>query len=161
MSTYVDAEAGLLAVVRSYDGGAVFAQANSSRGDFRVIDAPPTAAAVVHQRDASLSGDTGPSGRGSHGKRQHQHRMRVTLAYKRGSGQGGDGVPYEALQALGDGLAAHIERYPLLGGVASVRRAQVVSLSPVRVSEAGHHLLKWIDVDVASESVLDPAETAR
>ncbi len=160
MSTYSEAEAGLLAVVRSFAAASFTAQ-NSSRGDFRVRDAPTTASAVVTQREPSLLADTGPGGRGSHGRRQHQHRMRVTLLYKRGAGQGGDGAAYEATQTLADELAAHIERYPLLGGVASVRRAQVVSMSPVRVSEDGAHMLKWIDVDVASEAAADPAETAR
>lgn len=161
MSTYSAAEAGLLAVVRSYDGGAAFAQANSSRGDFRVRDATPTASAVVTQREPSLLSDRGADGRGSHGRQQHQHRMRVTLLYKRGTGQGGDGVAYEAIQSLADALSAHLGRYPLLGGVSSVRRAEVVSLSPVRISEDGAHMLKWVDVDVASEAALDPAETAR
>lgn len=160
MSTYSEAEAGLLAVVRGL-ASAFFVEQNSSRGDFRVRDASTTASAVVTQREDSRLADTGANGRGSHGRRQHQHRMRVTLLYKRGAAQGGDGVAYEAAQALADELAAHIERYPLLGGVASVRRAQVVSMSPVRVSEDGAHMLKWLDVDVSSEAALDPAETAR
>lgn len=161
MSTYAEAEAGLLAVVRAYASGAAFTAKNSSRGDFRVRDAETTAAAILTQREPSTLSDRGPDGRGSHGRRQHQHRIRVTLTYKRGAGQGGDGVAYEAIQALADDLAAHIERYPLLGGVASVRRAQVAGLGIVRVSEDGAHLLKWLDVDVASEADLDPVETAR
>jgi hypothetical protein len=161
--TYAAAEAALLTTLRLYSSGTAFTTANSSRGDFRVLDAEGhDYGAVISQRARSTYSDRGADGRGSHGKRQHRHAMRITLGYKRSAGEGGDGIAYAALQTLADALQAHLDLYPRLGGgVASIRRAEVVEASEVLMSESGALFLKRLEVDVASEADWAPAEAAR
>lgn len=155
MTTYAAVEAALLTVVRGLTG---LTADNTSRGDFRVLDAEGvTYSAVVYQRGPSTYGERGPNGRGTHGKRVEQHRLRVMLAAKRG--QDADGPTYEALQTQADALIARITLYPRLGGaVSALKRADVVEGGDPRVPERASHITKVIDVDALCEVAWNPVE---
>jgi hypothetical protein len=160
MSTGSICEAALLALVRAYDSGSVFHEANSAIGDYRVLDAATgRAGAVIARRAASLVG-TNLSGRGSHGNREEDHRLQVLVGWRRQQAPGGDGPLYVALAALTDALVGHLARYARLGLGASsvVQRAQVVSVGEVRVNRAGSHLLQVIEIDALCRVAADYVE---
>lgn len=162
MTTLSPVATALLTTIRATPGGA-FVTANTSRGDFRVLDAEShTFAATIYRRQPSTIGNTGPGGRGTHGKRVHQHFFRILLAIKRGDGQGGDGATVTALEDQADALVAHLERYPRLGGtVATLKRADVSNIGDVRVAERGRHMTMVVDVDAVCEVPIAWAEGAQ
>lgn len=161
MSTYTTAEAAVLTLLRAYDGGGVFTEANASRGDFSATDAPGYRQyAVVLMADSSDYGD----GR-SHGKRQQTHRISVLLFQAREQGLGGDGAAYSALTTLTDAVAAWFERYPRLNGAAGVKRAAIVRVGKPRTTQApgggaGPHLVQPIMLDVLCETTPAQQESA-
>ena len=160
MSTLADTEQALITTVQTVAG---YGAATTSRGDFRVADAPgATYSAVITMREPSTLSDRGPDGRGAHGRRVHVHRLRIHHLAKRGSGP--DGPAYAGLIAATDALIAALEQYPRLGGgVTSLRRAEVVRISPVLLAggERGTHLSQQIDVDVVLDVAWSPVEVAR
>lgn len=128
MAGYTLVEAALLAVVQSYNSGATFTTANSTRNDWRVLDAPGDVCAVIECAGDSLEGDD-LDDRGSMGKRQEAHQPCVWVCVKRKSGIGGDGASIATLTTLVDALKAHIRQYERLNGATDVTRAQITTTS--------------------------------
>lgn len=156
-------EAALLTLVRAYTG-ATFDAANSSVGDFRVMDAKGSRASVVILRRSPSDYGANLSGRGSHGAREEEHHLAVIVAYKRLQATEGDGGIYTDLTTLTDGLAAYLARYGRLGlgSSSSVQRAHIVRVSDPRLNrrgtaDASTHLLQTIDLDVLTRETVSYA----
>jgi hypothetical protein len=151
MSTYATTEAALLTAVRASSASAVFTAANSSRGDFRVLNNEGvTKAAVLMQAGRSEFGDNLGQGRGTHGKRQQRHRIAVVLFQARG--QADDGTSYQALQAVTDTLIAYLDTYPRLNNAASVKRAEVTESSEPRIRRDSAWIFQTVLVEVLTET---------
>lgn len=122
----------LLTLIRAYSSGTVFTTANSSFGDWSVLDAPGLASsAIISIGSATISGDQVASvngaSYGSAGNFQELHTLTVTVAYKRGQENGGDGALDTTLVTLVDGLKAHLNMYPRLNAATGVLRALIVA----------------------------------
>jgi hypothetical protein len=160
MSTYVTAETALLTQIRSYNSGLTFTEDNSSRGDFRVLNNTAVAqAAVLMQAGRSEFGDNLGQGRGSMGKRQQRHRIGIILFQARA--QNNDGVTYQSLVSLTDGLITYLDKYPLLGGATSVKRAEVVEASEPRIRRDRPWIYQSILVEVLTETAIAAVELIR
>ncbi len=150
MATYTTAEAALLTRVRAYNAGVTFTTANSSRGDFRVLNNDGvTQAAVLMQAGKSEFGDRLDS-RGAHGKRQQRHRMAIVLFQTRGAID--DGTTYTTLGALTDALIAYLDTYPRLSNTAGVKRAEIVEASEPRIRRDSAWIFQTILVEVMTET---------
>lgn len=160
MSAYAAIEAAALTVLRAYQSGATFTAANSSRGDYGVLEAPGDNAAVIQQMAPTEAGDR-LDGRGAHGRRQWRYTLAITLFRKRGTGQGGDGAAYTDLISLTDGVVAHLLRYPRLGSASGVKRAQVTRVSTPMGADGRPHLWQTITVMVDAESEIAYVEDAQ
>jgi len=151
MSTYSTAEAALLAALRASSGGAVFTVANSSRGDFRVLNNEGvTTAAVLMQASRSEFGDNLGQGRGTQGKRQQHHRIAVVVFQARG--QADDGTSYQALASVTDTLIAYLDTYPRLSNATNVKRAEVVEASEPRIRRDSAWIFQTVLVEVLTET---------
>lgn len=160
MSTYTTVAAGLLAVLKAYDNGAVFASDNAKIDDFTALDAQGrTEAAVVAQAAPSQFGDNLGQGRGTHGKRQQRHRLVVALYVKRL--QDDDGATVAALHALADGVIGWLDTYPRLNNTSSVKRAEVVEASDVIISRDSPNALITLMVEVLTETAPVLVESPR
>lgn len=159
MSDYATVEAAALTTLRLYGSGAIFTTANSSRGDYSVLDAPGDSAAVIQQMAATETADR-IDGRGAHGRRQWRHTLAITLFRRLGTGQGGDGAAYAALQTLTAAVAAHLLRYPRLGGASGVKRAQVIKVG-APMADGRPHIWQTITVMVDAESEIAYVEDAQ
>lgn len=160
MSTYSTSEAALLTRIRAMDGGGSYDTGNSSRGDYRVFDAPGRQlACVVVRAGRSLMGDRMENGRGSHGKRQQRHRIAAIVAQKRG--QLSDEAAYTALMDAIDALIAWVDTYPRLGNVTDVKRAEAVEVSEPRRNQTSTHIYASILFDVYTETEPVLTESAR
>lgn len=155
MSTYATSEAALLTLVQAYSGGTVFTgsgiSANSSRGDFKVLNnqAVTVAAVLLQARPSELGDDLG-SGRGTQGRRQQRHWIAVIVFQARG--QTNDGAPYVALTTLTDALIAWLDTYQKLNSAANVKRAQVREVSEVRRQRDQAWIYQTILVEVLTET---------
>jgi hypothetical protein len=151
MSTYATSEAALLTTVRALSSGSVFTAANSSRGDFRVLNNEGvTAAAVLMQESRSEFGDNLGQGRGTHGKRQQRHRIAIVVFQARG--QADDGASYVALQGVTDSLIAYLDTYPRLGTATSVKRAEVTEASEPRIRRDSAWIFQTVLVEILTET---------
>ena len=151
MSTYATTEAALLTAVRASSSGAVFTTANSSRGDFRVLNNDGvTQAAVLMQASRSEFGDSLGQGRGTHGKRQQKHMIAIVVFQARG--QADDGTSYAALQATTDALIAYLDTYPRLGNATNVKRAEVTEASEPRIRRDSAWIFQTVLVEVLTET---------
>lgn len=122
--TYTTCEAALLALVRAYNAGATFTEANCRISDMRVLDASgKDMAAVIRMVGDSQEGDE-LFQRKAHGKRQLLHEIGVTVFYKVKAGEGGPIVSYTGLTVLVDNLLEWLRKYEKLNAAANVRRAQ-------------------------------------
>jgi hypothetical protein len=151
VSTYSTSEAALLTTVRAVSNGSIFTAANSSRGDFRVLNNEGvTTAAVLMQAAPSEFGDNLGQGRGTHGKRQQRHRVAVILFQARG--QADDGASYVALQETRDTLIAYIDTYPRLNDAANVKRAEVIEASEPRIRRDSAWIFQSLLVEILTET---------
>lgn len=137
MSTYIAAEAALLALVRTYNGGAVFDEVNSSAEDWTALDATGTeVAAVVEMAGETVEADE-IDDYGAHGEFVEQHQIGLWLCVKRGTGDGGDGETRAAVKALTEAVKDHIRPYERLNDAEGVLRAQIVRTSaPALISRS-------------------------
>lgn len=157
-------ETALLTLVRAYNSGATFDTANSSIGDFRVMDAKGSRASAVVLRRSPSDYGSNLSGRGSHGAREEEHHLTVIVAYKRLQAAEGDGPIYTDLTTLTDALAAYLAAYGRLGqgSSGSIQRAQIVRVSDPRLNRRGAvetstHLVQTIDMDVLTRDAVSYA----
>jgi hypothetical protein len=155
MSTYTTAEAGLLAAITAYG----FSSANSSRGNFNVLNNEGvTQAAVLLQAAPSEFADNLGGGRGSMGKRQQRHRIALILFQRRNAN---DGDNYTNLLTLCDAVVAYLDTYPGLNGTSGVKRAEIVSASEPRIRRDSDWLYQTVIVDVLTETSPALVETIR
>lgn len=151
MSTYATSEAALLTTVRASSNGAVFTAANSSRGDFRVLNNEGvTQAAVLMKASKSEFGDNLGQGRGTHGKRQQRHHIAIVIFQARG--QADDGTSYQALQSVTDALIGYLDTYPRLNNAANVKRAEVTEDSEPRIRRDSAWIFQTVLVEVLTET---------
>lgn len=159
MSTYLVAEAALLAVCRAYDpgSGAVFGPANSSVDDWTVLDSTTSdEALIVEMGGESIEGDV-IDRRGSQGMVQERHQLAVTLAIKVGTGEQGPSAIVGRLKARTESLKDWLRRCDRLGVYGVVAMARPARTSAVvwrapRPSAAPTHAVQTITVLVYCES---------
>jgi len=153
----------LLTRVRAYNSGATFVAANSSYAEYTVLDAPGyEVAAIVDVAGDAAIGETVPYGQGNigaQGKLQELYELSITVAYKRGVGDGGDGALKASLTTLTDALLAYLITYPRLNGASGIRRAlpyrrnQPYDIAPAQPEGApSTHLAQDIFVRVWAET---------
>lgn len=148
MSTYATSEQALLECIRLLSD---YTDANSARGDFRVIDAKGvTLACVLTQAGNSEFGDNLGQGRGTQGKRQQRHRINAIVFQKRL--QDADGPTYTALGTAVSALIAHLDTYQRLNNGPSIKRAEVVDAGvPLRRRDSTH-IYQAVVVEVLTET---------
>lgn len=164
MSNYTAIEQAIEALLLTYSGGTVFTTSlnNTSRGDYRVMDAVGTdAAAVVVQAAESDYGYTGPGARGTHGKETAVHRPAVDLFVKRSTGLGGDGIAYAALLSLRDGVVNHLRAYPRLNNTANVLQSRIVSVTRPIILRDRPHAYSRVTLEVIEQYPLGWQEASR
>lgn len=159
MSTYSTAEQAALAVVRNVT---TFTEANSTRGDFRAIDAKGTSwAAVLLMAGPSEMGDNLGNGRGTHGRRQQRHRIGVIILHERQQAPQGDGAVMTELLAMTDQVVALFDTYPRLNGATSVKRAEVDRVTEPRIRRDMPWVYQTILLTVLTETEPAITETMR
>lgn len=160
MSTYSTTEAALLAFIRTLNSGDTYTAANSSRGDFGVLnnDGVQTAAVLI-KGGSSEFGDNLGQGRGAFGKRQQRHQIAIVLLRDRR--QDTDSANYTALQSSADTLIAYLDQYPRLNNASGVKRAQAISDSEPRVRQGAAWMYQTILVEVITETEPALQEVAR
>ena len=159
---YTDIESALLATCRASSSGTVFTTANSSRGDYAVLDAAGVTLSLVITKAAASEYANRINNRGQHGARQRRHLIAIEVFARRQQGLGGDGAAYVAVTGAVDTLIAYLEQYPRLGsGVTSLRTALPVETSEVFVSEASPFYMQRITVEAFEESIIDFKESAQ
>lgn len=159
MSTYSAAEAAALEIVRLES---TFIETNSSRGDFRALDAKGADfACVLLMAGPSEMGDNLGNGRGTHGKRQQRHRIGVVVFRKRGQAITGDGLVYTALTEMVDTLVARFDTSPRLNGAVGVKRAEVDRVTEPRIRRDSPWVYQTILLDVLTETEPTLTETMR
>lgn len=157
MSTYAVTEAAALEIVRMLSA---FDENNSSRGDFRALDAKGTDwAAVLLMAASSEFGDNLGNGRGSHGKRQQRHRIGIAVFRKRGQAQGGDGDVYTELTELTDSLVALFDTYPRLNGADNVKRVEIDRVTEPRIRRDSPWIYQTILLEAMTETSPTLTET--
>jgi len=150
MSVYANAEQALLNAVRMLDGGRIYGETNSKRGDFGVLNsAAATCAAVVIRGGRSEYADSLSGGRGAHGARQERHRIAVVVFQSRG--QSSDEYAYVLLADQVDALVNHLNTMPRLNN-APIKRAQVVEVSDIRRVRDSAWIYQSILVQVDAET---------
>jgi hypothetical protein len=131
--SYQGIEAAVLAYVRGYADGLVFTEDNARRNDWRVLDAKggPLSCHVGMGGDSRYGPDV-PSefaGEvGAHGEETALHQVAITLAYKRGTGKGGDALPVDELLEETDALLDYLRADRSLGS------SQVIDSQVTRVT---------------------------
>lgn len=131
--SYSGVEQQLLTIVRLLDGGNTFTEANSARNDWAPMDTKGTdVVAVIQMADRSLYGPevqaTWAGAYGTQGDTAALHTIAITVAAKRGTARGGDGVVYSRVEGLTDDLIAHLITYPTLDDLAGVEQAQITQV---------------------------------
>ncbi len=156
MSTYSTTEAALLQTLQDYG----FDDLSSSRGDFSILNNKGVARAVVlmQARPSEFAFDLG-GGRASHGKRQQRHVIACVIFQARG--QNNDGVSYVALTELTDALIAYLDKYPLLGAAANVKRADVGEATEPRIRRDKAWIYQTVFVSVDTETTIEAVEFIR
>jgi hypothetical protein len=152
VSTYATAEAALLARIRALNSGDTFLAANSSRGDFTVLNRAGVRQACVLMmvRDSEFADNLG-AGRGTHGKRQQRHYVGAVLFQARG--QADDGTSYQALTALADSLIAYLDTYQRPDDTAGIKRSEVVGATVPRLSARWNAwLFQTLTIEVLTET---------
>lgn len=148
MSTYTTSEQALLDCIRLLPD---YTDANTSRGDFRVVDAKGVIlSCVLVKGRGSEYGDNLGQGRGTHGKRQQRHRIAAIVFQKRL--QDADGPTYIALEAAVDALIGHLDRYQRLNNATSVKRAEVIEDDIVQRRRDSTHAWQVVLVEVLTET---------
>lgn len=131
MSTYLIAEAAVLALVQSFQSGTVFDAANSSRDDWQVMDAATSNLSAV----VEMSGDTIEADRmdgyGGQGSYQERHEIRITLSLKIGTMESGISALAAQLKSTTEALKDWIRPHDRLDDAPSVRFVRPVRTSPV------------------------------
>lgn len=156
MSTYATTEAAALALLQSYQSGAVFDASNSTQGDFSALDAKGTDYAAVLLQ-------AGPSEMSvpAHRMIQQAHQIGITLFVKRKQGSDGDGAAYQALQTLADGVQAWFDTYPRLNNAVNVKRAAIVDRGEPRVRDGRPWVWTTLLLEALTETEPVLVETAR
>lgn len=158
MSTYLDIESALLALIRAYAGGAVFDAANSSVDDWIALDANGTEVAAVIEMAAASTEGAQQDGYGAFGEYQETHTLALWICQKRGTGDGGDGAAKQALKTLTEAIKDYLRPFRRLDGAAGVRSARLlrtgepVYISPNDQIEAATHVAQQITLQVVCES---------
>lgn len=111
--SYQDIEAAVLAYVLAYNDGLVFSAENCRRNDWKVLDTKgsPLGCHIGMGGDSRYGSEVPTEfagGYGSHGEEAALHQVALTLAYKRGTGKGGDALPVAELLEATDGLLAYL-----------------------------------------------------
>jgi hypothetical protein len=165
MSTFLTAQAALLAVCRTYTTPApneddppvmVFTETNSSIDDWRVLDRHGARALVIEMGGDSLEGDN-LEGRGSQGMLQEIHIFTVVVARDLGNGRDGPTAIIGALKIDVEGLKAHLRQNDRLNVGAPISRAwptrtgRPIFRAP-GAREMASHVLQEITVTVWCES---------
>lgn len=117
---YPDIETGVLAYVLAYRDGLAFTEQSAQRNNWRVLDAKggPLSCHIGMGGDSRYGSEvpTEFAGRyGSHGEETALHQVAITLAYKRGTGKGGDALPTNELLTETEGLLAYLRADRSLG----------------------------------------------
>jgi hypothetical protein len=150
--TYSTSEAALLTLIRAYNAGATFTAANSSRGDWSVVDATGTDLACVLAMNAPTLESEIIEDYGKQGKIQERHEIAIDVFHKRSQGLGGDSVAYVALTTLTDALRAYLRGYPRLNNTSGVRNTNIVGVSDVDIRKKSPHIFQTIVIRVYCES---------
>lgn len=131
MSTYLIAEAAVLAVCRASSGGTLFTATNSSRDNWEIIDnASSPYGLVVEMGGETIEGDN-LDGRGTQGTIQERHLITVTVSIKVGTQAQGIETIASLLKATVETLKNYIRTKDRLGVYAPVSRAWPSKTSPV------------------------------
>lgn len=159
MSTYATTEQAALELLRTVDQ---FDEANTSRGDFRALDAKGTNwAAVLLMAGPSEMGDNLGNGRGTHGRRQQRHRIGLAIFRKRGQAPEGDGALYVELTEVTDTVVALFDTYPRLNGAARVKRVEIDRVTEPRIRRDSPWIYQTILLDAMTETEPTLTETMR
>lgn len=152
--SYTEVEQAALTLMQAYQSGAVFTDGNSSRGDYRVLDAQGVTVAAVLTCGGESTYDNELGGYGSQGKTQEKHTVAITLFQEREQGLGGDGATYIALHTLVDGVVDYLGQYPRLGSSA-IRYAEITKVSNVVLRQKTPHLYRTIFIDAYQSTTID------
>lgn len=118
----------------------------SSRGDFRVLDAPASDSALVVIQGGDSDYGENLADEGSHGEDMARHRIAVVVAYKRK--QGKDGDTYVALQDVTESVVDLINRYPRLNDTDGVKNTEIKRVRPPIIRRDSPHLIQIIDLEI-------------
>ena len=143
MASYPDTEQALLDLLQAQCG---YDDATSSRGDYRVMDAPGADTSLVLAQSADSEYDVDLDEAGSHGESLARYRIGIVVARKRK--QDADGAAYVALQAATEAVVSVLNRYPRLNGATDVKNADIVAVRPPIIRRDSPHLIQLIDLQI-------------
>ena len=161
--SYQDIEAAVLAYVQAYADGLTFTDENCRRNDWRVLDAKggPLSCHIGMGGDSRYGSEVPTEfagAYGSHGEETALRQVALTLAYKRGTGKGGDALPVAELLAVTDALLAYLRADRSLGD-SQIADSQVTRVTrPVEFRpqklEIGTHVAQRLTLQILESITL-------
>lgn len=130
MSQYPTIEAALLTHLRTLADPAL-TTANTSRGNYRVLDARGTRISVVLSQHAPSRFGFALRDRAAQGRRQEEHFIRCSVYVARQQGDTGDDVAYILCQEAAAKIYAHVMAYPRLNATPNLKRVVIDEISSV------------------------------